>query len=104
MGSNLELACIPNEGNPNALSSSYSYSLCFRSIFETTPPDYSPKCPKECCDLYSSRKESKTLNYYDRGNYWCRVEHDTKEPKMARNSTIRQIDVQCKLYLNMLLL
>ena len=101
-GSYFEAVCTPSGGNPNALSSSYSYLLCFKPILSV---NFSSKifhlagCPDECCPLLSSRKVTKQLEYVHRGDYWCRVEHDSKDLKLARNSTVRQLDVECKSFI-----
>ena len=95
---NVEAECVPTEGNPSAISSEYSYLLCFKPILATNhgiKNFYLTGCSDECCPLYSSRKVFKTLEFFHRGNYWCRVEHESKDPKMERNSTVQKINVEC---------
>ena len=98
VGSNVEAECVPTEGNPTAISSEYSYLLCFKPVLATNHEIknfHLAGCSDECCLLYSSRKVIKKLEIFHRGNYWCRVEHESKDPKMERNSTVQQIDVEC---------
>ena len=94
----VEAECVPTEGNPTALSSEYSYLLCFKPVLATNQGIrnfHLGGCSDECCLLYSSRKVIKKLEFFHRGNYWCRVEHESKDPKMERNSTVQKINVEC---------
>ena len=98
VGSNVEAECVTTEGNPSAISSEYSYLLCFQPILATNNGNknfHLSECSDKCCRLYSNKKVATKLEFFHRGNYWCSVEHESKDPKMERNSTVQQPDVEC---------
>ena len=87
-GSELSILCHANGGNPSTSSGSYRYLLCNQTLvgnFESRIE----------CSTY--KRVNKNLSYFDRAYYWCRVEYDPlpQYPKLARNSTIKLIDVEC---------
>ena len=94
----MEAECKPRGGIPDAGDTTYSYLLCFQPILATNHDRKNlqfAKCLNECCPLMSNKKITNKLENFHRGNYWCRVEHESKDPNMARNSTVQQIDVEC---------
>ena len=98
VGSKVEVECLPTDGNPNGISSEYNYLLCFKPILATNNGNknfHLSECSDECCRLYSNKKVTTKLEFFHRGNYWCSVEHESKDPKMERNSKVQQLDVEC---------
>ena len=94
----MEAECKPSGGIPDAVDTTYSYFLCFQPVLAANHDRknfHFAKCLDECCPLMSNKKMTNQLEFFHRGNYWCRVEHDSKNPKMTRNSTVQKVDVEC---------
>ena len=95
IGSKFNISCVATDGNPLFNSPSYSYSICFRRALPANRTNTYGGCFSECCLLGAERLIRKTIDFHDRGYYWCQVEHDSKEQLMLRNSSELAIDVQC---------
>ena len=87
-GSELSILCHANGGNPSTILGSYRYLLCKQTLIDNFESRIE-------CSTY--KRVKKTLSFFDRGYYWCRVEYDPlpQYPKLARNSTVKLIDVEC---------
>ena len=95
IGSKVEAECIPTGGTPGGKESVYTYSLCFQLILATNQlkKDYQ-LCKDECCQFGSNRKFIYNIEFYHRGNYWCRALHES-DLKLERNSTVKKLEVEC---------
>ena len=95
IGSKFNIFCVATDGNPLFNSPSYSYSICVRRALPAYRTNILEGCFSECCLLGAERLIRKTIDFHDRGHYWCQVSHDSKEQLMLRNSSELSIDVQC---------